>query len=277
MNKVSMVGFGEIKSKKYGTVKIIKRKDVCGAYFVIGKTEKKKLAGLVSKDGKEIIPLCESVLEDYNINEDNKNAYLGFKYEDSPNLEYYIIKNFNGNTGVVNIFGRKNDVSITFRKTNIKCNVWPIEMHTELSSYVLYNFIEDRIITFPFNCLLDVEEKNLPHKFYYEVNVASNYQEDGTDLYVVHSTLCGYLDENGYMSSKVLDSDSLNTYKFNKKLDTASNEFKNFLNQLTLMYAEKYKEKEEKILDSMERLLVSDDPYIEKQKVIKFKPDRKKV
>ena len=64
MDKVSIVGLGEIKTKKYGTVKIFKRKDVCGAYFVIGKNEKKKLAGLVSKEGKEIIPLCEATLED---------------------------------------------------------------------------------------------------------------------------------------------------------------------------------------------------------------------
>ena len=268
MDKVSIVGLGEIKTKKYGTVKIFKRKDVCGAYFVIGKNEKKKIAGLVSKEGKEIIPLCEAVLEDYNINEDNKNAYLGFRYKDSPLIDYYIIKDFDGETIVTKTFGRKNKLNVIFKTTDIKCNVWPIQL-VDNSQYVLYNFKEDRIVSMAFDDLL--EQDTMYHKFYYEINLASNFEENGEKGYYIHSKLCGFLDENGYMSSRVLDTESLNTYQFQRKFSTNSNEFINFVNNMMIDYTKKYDDKEEKFSQEIYKLFENPDPYTNKAKIIEFK------
>jgi len=268
MKKVSKFGLGEINTKKYGIVKIIKRKEICNAYFVIGKNENKKVAGLVSKNYEEIIPLNEFSLIDYKINDDNKDGYIGLRYKDSSILDYYIIKDFNGETIVTNTFGRKNNLSVVFRTTDFKCNVWPIEI-LDLSQYVLYNFKEDRIVSMAFDDLL--EQDAMYHKFYYELNLARNFDDNGEKGYYIHSKLCGFLDENGYMSSYVFDTESLNTYKFDKKLSTNSNEFINFINNMMTIYNKKYDDKEEKVSQFIDKLFESADPYSKKAKILNFK------
>ena len=282
MDKI--VGLTEIKTKHYGKIRVrlLKKNMICNTYFVVVEKNNKRLSGLVSKDLKEVIPFSEATLEELAVSNDNNNAYLGFKYPDNDNLEYYVLKAISEKTALIKTkIERGCNPPMIFERVIDNNKVWAIKMCYENPMYTLYSYEQDKVVSMALDDLRDINDKDYPdHRFYFEINLASNTKEKNINTSVIHSKLCGYLDEDGYISSNILDTESGVSYKLKNRCNTTSDEFKLLVSSLMTQYTTEYKEKEDEICNKLRNMFYSENPYTidtKNAKILKFDNTRKNV
>ena len=281
MDKI--LGYTKIHTKLHGTISVrfARKNMICGAYLVTGYKHGKNYSGLVTKDGKEIIYMRNMKLEELAYNEDETSAYLGFSLPKSNIVQYYVVKEDKEKDCrlVTLINNKKNSIHMNFLTIqNIK-NLWVLQTEEDYPKYALYDPKKEDIISTSFDYLESVTKGSCPeHKLYYSINLASVSLEDNIQEILIHSKLCGFMDENGNFSSNILDTESGQCYKASFfGPNTLSENFKLLAGQLARKYDKEYHEKEDNIDNILCGMLNShnEDPYIESNgslaKIINFK------
>lgn len=284
-----ILGYTKIHTKLHGTVNVrfAKKNMICGAYLVTGYKNGKNLCGLVTKDGKEVIYMRDMKLKELAYNEDETAAYLGFESPKSDIPQYYVVKEDKEKDCrlVTLINNNKNSIPMYFVTIKNTSKLWVLQTDEQCPKYALYDPEKEDVISTSFDYLESVSESLCPeHKLYYSINLASVNYEDGVEEILIHSRLCGFMDEKGNFSSNILDTESGQCYKASFfGPNTLSENFKLLASQLVRKYNQEYQEKEDNINYILANMLNShnEDPYIESTgslaKIIKFNNTRGNV
>ena len=254
-------------------------------YHVSAIINGKELFGLVTEDGKEIIPISKIFLTVFQIYNNGKDMLLAFKYNRCKSLEYYHIRNYDDGTSKI-IFktDRKSEIPLSIGAFKSTEDYWVIEMASKNDEkYAIYDYKENKMISTFFDEVTYLED-NPYHAFYYSLNIESEITNpDGSKKPYIHSTLCGFLDEKGNLSSQIYDTESnafYSSYMYGD--DTLSSKFNELVTNLTKEYEKAYYSKDDHIDDVLDYMAsypdMSEKPknYKESNKILEYKP-RKKV
>ena len=276
-----------INSKKYGKVKAwIVRKSMYGnGYLVFTNKGKKALTGFITESGKEIIPLAEMQLTGMLIANKGRDICFEFQYPDSEILEYYHVKTLdNGKTKLAFKTDRHAEIPAFICTLENTEDYWAIQIGTQDPQYAIYDYKKAKQITTFFDEVCYQYEGGDPsHCFYYGMAIETDIkQPNGTDTPHIHTSICGFLDENGNLSSQIYDTESHTLYSsYMYGPNTLSPNFKKLIDLLTVGYEELYYEKDEKINNTLSYLY--DNPNLSEkpkdlkkgEKVLEFKPRKK--
>ena len=208
-----------------------------------------------------------------------------FKFPDSEVLEYYHIKTFkNGKVKLVFQTDRHEQIPVYMIPLEDTDNYWGLRAELDEPQFAVYDYKNAKQITaFLDEIRYQKEEGDSSHYFYYGVAIETAItQPDGTTIPHIHSSICGFLDEKGNLSSQIYDTESntfYNSYMYGPS--TLSPNFAKLVNLLQVGYEDLYYQKDEKINNTLSYLYtypnLSDKPktYKEKEKILKFEPRKK--
>ena len=276
-----------INNKKYGRVKawIVRKSKYGNGYLVFTKKKETNLTGFVDEDGKEIIPLDNMQLSGMLLANKGKDMCLEFKFPDSEVLEYYHLKNLdNGKTKLVFKTDHNKPIPVFICTLEDTEDYWGLQLGTTEPQYAVYDYKNAKQITTFFDEIRYQYEGGDPsHCFYYGMAIETDIkQPNGRTTPHIHTSICGFLDANGDLSSQIYDTESHTLYSsYMYGPNTLSPNFKKLVNLLTVGYEELYYEKEEKINNTLSylytnpNLSVKPKNYKEGEKVLKFESRKK--
>lgn len=237
---VNSLNFGELN------LSINSKNKIGNSYIIDEYKDNKPIAGLITEDKKEIIPIKQMKL-DKVLNINNKDYCLVFKANDHTNS--YHIRNYNNKIVIINCF-IEDDLELDFNKFNN--NYWLVG---DENRKFLYDINKGIIVSTSFSYIEEIDN-NKYHSYYYEKEIETQELIDTLEeIYekTYQTTICGFLDSNLELSSGILDKDSLFLYDKNKYgPDTISYNFKQLINILRDQYHLEYIENNkliENILD----------------------------
>lgn len=275
-----------IKSKKYGNIKaLIYRKLKYGdGYFVIAYKDKKELSGLVTEDGKEIIPLDNMNLSGLTVANEGKDICFEFMHKNSSVPESYHVKVYNNKK--CRLAFRTNyklEVPMSICRLDDTDDYWLIQMGKDDKKYAIYDYKNLKMISNFFD-EVTYQENDSYHTFYYSLDIESEIEQfDSPKEKHIHTSICGFIDKDGNLSSQIYDIESnafYSSYMYGP--DTLSPRFYDLVKKLTKEYEKSYYEKSDHIdavLNYMyENSNMSEKPkdYKNGKKILEFK-SRKKV
>ena len=276
-----------INSKKYGRVKawIVRKSRYGNGYLVFTNKGKKLLTGFVDEAGKEIIPLDNMQLTGMVIANKGKDICMEFQFPDTDVLEYYHLKTLaNGETKLVFKTNRHEPVPVFMCTLEDTEDYWGLQLGTSEPQYAVYDYKNVKQITTFFDEIrYQYEDGDPSHSFYYGMAIETDIkQPDGRTTPHIHTSICGFLDANGDLSSQIYDTESHTLYSsYMYGPNTLSPNFKKLVNLLTVGYEKLYYEKEEKINNTLSylytnpNLSVKPKNYKEGEKVLKFESRKK--
>lgn len=271
-----------INSKNYGKVNawLVRKSKYGNGYLVFTNKGKKALTGYVTKSGREIIPLAEMELTGMLIANKGKDICFEFKYADSEVLEYYHVKTLdNGKTKLAFKTDRHSEIPAFICILDNTQDYWAIQIGIDQPQYAIYDYKKAKQITTFFDEVCYQEDAgDFPHTFYYGLAIETDIkQPNGTTTPHIHTSICGFLDENGDLSSQIYDTESHTLYSsYMYGPNTLSPKFKKLINLLTVGYEKLYYEKDEKINNTLSYLYdnpnLSEKPkdFKEGEKVLDF-------
>lgn len=276
-----------IDSKYYGKVKAwVARKSKYGnSYLVFTRSGKKNLTGLIDESGNEIIPLQEMEYTGIIIANYGKDYLFEFTFYDSNIPQYYHIKDDGNCSKLVMETGRFDDVPLIVTPMKDTDDYWLLETTIGEPQYAVYDYKNAKIITtFVDEVCYQNDGGDPSHSFYFGYAITTRVkQPDGTNTAHIHTTLCGFLDKDGNLSSQLYDTESNQFYSsYEYGPDTLANNFNELVNLLSEGYNKLFYEKNDKI-DSVLSYMYSNPNMSEKKKnykddkkILEYKP-RKKV
>lgn len=270
-----------IESQNFGKLTVYLKDDknkIGDGYLVTATKKEKHLTGFIDFQGKEIIPIQEMELEEMFHTAKYQDICFGFRIPDAKVLQYYHIKKkADGNYKWILKTNPFDSVPIAIRKVAEHSNFWIFEAVKENPEYAIYSVDEARMLTnYLDEISFNLEENPYHHFAYFCKYIASNVEEDSEEI--IHTSLCGFIDQEGNFSSQILDTESETLYdSYSLGENSLSKRFVTFVDQLTKSYETKYYEKEEEIDQTIEYLFnnynLSQRPvnYPKKAKIISFK------
>ena len=276
----------KVNSKKYGKVNtwLSRRAKYGDGYFTVTNKGNKVLSGLVDEFGNEIIPLDNMELTGLLIANKGNDVCFEFMHPNNEIPEYYHIKIDEDNKSkLVFKTDYNSEIPLFICSLDNTEDYWAIQMGIEDKKYAVYDYKENKMIT-TFLDEVRYQEDSPNHYFYYGIAIETEItQPDGTKTPHIHSSLCGFLDGKGNLSSQIYDIESNQLYSsYQYGPDTLSPKFNELVLNITKGYEQLYYEKEyhtDEVLNYMyQNPNMSEKPkdYKEGNRVLDFKP-RKKV
>lgn len=274
-----------INSQKYGKLKqwICSKNKYGNAYFLVINKGKKTLSGLVDENGKEIIPIDNMELSGMLIANCGKDICFEFMHENSNIPESYHIKVLDDKTAKL-VFKTDYKASIPsfICKSDDTDEFWYIQLGIQNKKYAIYDYKNNKIISNYFDEVRYQNNGN-DHSFYYSLGIEREVSYSN-DIKIPHifSSLCGFLDEKGNLSSQIYDTQSnvlYSSYMYGP--DTLSPKFCELVRNVTDGYERLYHEKYEHIDDVLSNMYyncnMSEKPknYKEGSKILDFSKRKK--
>ncbi len=237
-----------VYSEKYGIIAVsVSRENKIGQGFLVSeKRNHTTICGYIDLEGKEIIPVEEMILKELFFTSDYQEICFGFELPYIKNLKYYHVTNNQDSTRVIFSTNPNDSKPLTISKIEKEDSLWYLEIKntTELENkYALYHAREHRMITPFFADLELVEENDFSHFAYFYSNIYTTNEEE-KELYF--TSLCGFINQEGFFSSQILDTTSLELYPSYFLGDTPnSKRYQTYLKLLKEKYREKYQQEEE--------------------------------
>lgn len=261
-----------IETKNYGLVTVYFDENLRfgDTYFVTAVKNKVHLAGLIDKEGNEVIPLEEMTLDEFFYTKHKNDICFGFKIADVDTLKYYHVQKQKNNTYKLKIATNPFDQEpISIRQIREDDNTWVFDKQAEDGEheYAVYRPSEVRIITCFFD-ELNFEEENPYGHFAYVCNyiiaeIESENDENKVDS-VPLTTVSAFIDYDGDFSSQLLD--VADNQLYNCYLMGGTSTSKNygiFLSTLQQKHLNRYLEKEELTNDTLTYLFNNYNQSIE--------------
>lgn len=276
-----------IDSQKYGKVKAWLYQGNCkhgNSYFVLTKKNSMVLSGVVDEEGNEIIPIDNMDLTGLVVADNGSDLCYEFMHHDSNQPETYHVKIYdNKKAKLVFKTDYKSEIPLSICMMEDTQDYWLIEMGTEHKKYAIYDYKNVKMISTFFDEINYLTDSPY-HSFYYSLNIESDIETyDGSKQLQTYSSLCGFLDEKGNLSSQIYDAEANKYYSsYLYGPDTLSPKFNELVKKVTKDHEEAYYVKDDEINEVLcymyENCDMSEKPknYKEKNKVLEYKP-RKKV
>lgn len=279
-----------IKTDDFGDVRIYldtgsKIGDNC--YYVTVTKKGKYLAGVVDKNGKQIIKMQEMTLEViFNTNKYNDICF-GFKLEDTDVLKYYHIRKKDNEYSVVVYTDPYDSEPIEIEEISKHSDRWLFKK-VNSEEVAIYDPGTNRLVT-PFFDSLDFEvgeNKHSHYACYTKDIVIYPYLDSGEEKieneFEIPSCVTGFIDKDGYFTSQIFDTTSAKLFSsYYCGEHSTSREFQGLIDNLVLKYTNEYKEQQYLIYNTLEYLFnnsnlsqkINNKPT--KTKIIEFKKEEK--
>ena len=275
-----------INSRKYGRVKawIVRKSKYGNGYLVFTNKGRKMLTGFIDENGKEIIQLDNMELTGMLIANKGKDICFEFEFPDTNVPEYYHVKNFKNRSKLVFKTNRHEDVPVYICTLEDTDDYWALQAGLNEPQFAVYDYKKvKQITTFFDEVCYQVEEGDPSHSFYYGLAIETDIkQPNGTTTPHIHSSICGFLDENGNLSSQIYDTESNTFYSsYMYGPNTLSPNFSKLVSLLSAGYEELYYEKDERVNNTLSYLYASPNlsekpkKFKEGNKILKFEPRKK--
>ena len=278
-----------VNSKEYKKVKVYLTSDnkIGDLYYVTATKNKKVISAIIDKDGNEIIPFSENILDEIFYTDKLADICVGFKLIDSDIIKYYHLQKVDDKYRIVISTDPSSKEELFIRQVNEYKDYWVFEKHSvdkDSVKYAIYKPKERRLITTFFDELsFDLEDNPYGHFAYFANYISFDYVDPNTNQEEVidYSTVCGFIDCNGYFSSQLLDVKEMNLYN-SYEVGSSSISFKytNFISSLVNKYYIEYSNSEDFINQTITYLFNNYNQSRlpkskEKAKILEFS-DRKK-
>lgn len=237
----------KIETKNYGTVTIYlndEENKIGDGYFVTATKRRKKLAGFVDYNGKEIIPLQEMELKEEFHSKDYHNICFGFQMPNCNVLEYYHVKKQNDGKYRWVLRTCYSDIpALTIQQVKENDDLWLFKtVGGENEEYAIYSLEKEKIITNFFDVIdFNIGSNPYGHVAYFFKDITGIYDDEK----VVYTSICGFFDKDGNFSSQILDVESgllYNSYQLG--INSCSDSFCAFINTLITKYKSEYDKKD---------------------------------
>lgn len=269
-----------IETQNHGTVTVYMDDNARfgNAYFVTAAKNKVVLSGLVDREGKEIIPLEEMVLEECFYTDRKEDICFGFRLPECDTLKYYHVQRQKDNTYKLKISTNPLDQEpISIRPVKEDKNTWIFEKQTigGEQEYAVYRPSDTRMLT----CFFDELSFNLDNNPYGHFAYVCNYiqaeieDDEGEITRVPLTTVSAFIDYEGNFTSQLLDIEEETLYNCYLVNGTStSREYSMFIYNLQQKHLNKYLEKEKRIDETLNYLFNNYNQSVEPPKKKYTKP-----
>ena len=197
-----MVGSVVVQNKVYGNIITYPdEKSMIGdLFFVVGKYQNRNLAGVIDKDGNEVIQLDDMKLISCFCTKDNNDYCLSFKRNNSDYLDFYHIRKDDNNKTRVVCYVTDAFKTTLIEIVNNRDNY--LVFKNDDQEEAVYSIKKNRLIT---DFLSKVEFTDEGESNYHTIFFEKDIFIDVIDTLSYATTLCGFMDSDGNFSSDIVD------------------------------------------------------------------------
>ncbi len=272
-----------ISSHKYGviTTLVSEENKIGNGYFILLRRAHATISGYVDVDGNEIISLDEMFLRELICTKDYQELCFGFEFPNVKYLKYYHVTNQHDSQVVFFSTNPNDPKPLLIHPIDQEDSLWFLEIANTVeleNKYALYAPKIHKIITPFFSDLELVEENSFSHFAFFCSNIYTT-NENQQEIFL--TSLCGFINREGFFSSQILDTTSLELYSSCFLGDNPlSKRYFSFLQQLEEKYLLEIQQKEERSNQILEYLYtnpnLSYDMKNQSKKLAKIIPFLKK-